>query len=57
MEQRFTGRANRWSGVASTALKMAGLGGVEQWRPGGGCVMMNLRLGGGVVWCHGGIDG
>ena len=32
----FTGEANRWSGVTSTALKTVGLGGVEQWSLGVG---------------------
>ena len=36
LEQRFTGWANRWSGVTSTAFKMVGLGGVKQWSLGVG---------------------
>ena len=40
LEQRFTGWANRWSGVTSTALKSMGLGGVEQW---------SLRVGRGLM--------
>ena len=40
MEQRFTGGANKWRGVTSTALKKTSLGGVEQWGLSVGCGLM-----------------
>ena len=52
MEQKFTGRANRWSFVAPTALKTAGLGGMEHWSLGIERRMMDVQAGG-VVWHRG----
>ena len=40
LEHLFTGEANRWSNVRSTALMTVGLGGVEQW---------SLRVGRGLI--------
>ena len=41
LDQWFTGEANRWSGVTSTALKTMGLGDVEQWSLGVGRGLMD----------------